>query len=121
MKNKLLIISTSIDLVRVAPDRIVYISADGNYSKLVQTDNEERMLSYQLGQIEKMLYSQLGREGDNFVRIGKSLIINRSYISYINIPKQRLVLSDVTSFSHTVTASKEALKELKEHIEKEAR
>jgi DNA-binding LytR/AlgR family response regulator len=119
--KKQLTISTSIDLVRIAPDRIVYISADGNYSRLVQADNEERVLSYQLGQIEKMISSQLGSEGNVFIRIGKSLIINRSYINYINIPKQKLVLSDVTSFSHSVTASKEALKELKELIEKEAK
>lgn len=114
-----LVISTSIDLVRIAPERIVYIASDGNYSTLMQTDNEVRMLSYQLGQIEKMISSQLEKEGNIFIRIGKSLIINRSYIYYINIPKQKLTLSDVASFSHTVTASKEALKQLKELIEKE--
>ena len=119
--KKQLIISTSIDLVRIAPDNIVYIASDGNYSTLVQTDNEVRMLSYQLGQIEKMMSSQLGSEGNIFIRIGKSLIINRSYIYYINIPKQKLILSDVASFSHTVTASKEALKQLKELIEKEVK
>ena len=119
MKRQL-IISTSIDLVRIAPERIVYISSDGNYSTLVQTDGEIRMLSYQLGQIEKMILSQLGSEGNNFIRIGKSLIINRSYIYYINISKQKLVLSDVASFNHTVTASKEALKQLKELLEQEA-
>ena len=119
--KKHLVISTSLDLVRVAPDRIVYIAADGNYSTLVQANNEERVLSFQLGQIEKMMYAQLGSEGNIFIRIGKCLVINRSYISYINIPKQRLILSDAASFSHTVTASKEALKELKELIEKEAK
>lgn len=115
---KQLIISTSIDLVRIAPHRIVYIASDGNYSTLVQTDGEVRMLSYQLGQIEKMISSQLGSEGNVFIRIGKSLIINRSYIYYINIPKQKLILSDTATFSHTVTASKEALKQLKELLEK---
>ena len=93
--KKQLVISTSIDLVCIAPERIVYISSDGNYSTLVQTDNEARMLSYQLGQIEKMISSQLGNEGNIFIRIGKSLIINRSYIYYLNIPKQKLILSDV--------------------------
>ena len=112
--KKQLVISTSIDLVRIAPDKIVYIASDGNYSTLVQTDNEVRMLSYQLGQIEKMISSQLGSEGNIFIRIGKSLIINRSYIYYITIPKQKLTLSDVASFNHSVTASKEALKQLKE-------
>ena len=119
--TKQLIISTSNDLVRIAPDRIVCVSSDGNYSTLVQADGEMRMLSFQLGQIEKMIASQLGSEGNSFIRIGKSLIINRSYIYYINVPKQKLVLSDVTTFSHTVTASREALKQLKELLEKEVK
>lgn len=119
--KKHLIISTSIDLVRIAPERIVYISSDGNYSTLVQTDNETRMLSYQLGQIEKMIGSQLGAEGKVFIRIGKSLIINSSYIYHINIPRQKLILSDVDKFNHTVQASKDALKQLKELLEQEAK
>lgn len=118
--KKQLVISTSIDLVRIAPERIIYIASDGNYSTLVQTDGEVRMLTFQLGQIERMIADQLGAEGNNFIRIGKSLIINRSYIYYINVPKQKLTLSDVASFSHTVAASKEALRQLKELIEKEA-
>ena len=117
--KKQLLISTSVDLVRIAPDRIVYIAADGNYSTLVQADKEVRMLSFQLGQIEKIMQSQLGSDGNMCIRIGKSLIINRSFISYINIPRQKLTLSDVATFSHTVTASKEALRELKELIERE--
>ena len=116
-----LIISTSNDLVRIAPDRIVYISSDGNYSTLIQADGDIRMLSFQLGQIEKMIASQLGVEGNIFIRIGKSLIINRSYIYYINVPKQKLVLSDVETVNHAVTASREALKQLKEFLEKEGR
>ena len=116
-----LIISTSNDLVRIAPDRIVYISSDGNYSTLIQADGDIRMLSFQLGQIEKMIASQLGVEGNIIIRIGKSLIINRSYIYYINVPKQKLVLSDVETVNHTVTASREALKQLKEFLEKEGR
>ena len=119
--KKQLIISTSIDLVRIAPERIVYIASDGNYSTLIQSDGEMRMLSFQLGQIEKMISSQLGSDGYSFLRIGKSLIINRSYIYNINISKQKLTLSDVSSFSHTVTASKEALKQLKELLEKECK
>ena len=44
-----LVLSTSIDLVRITPDGIVYIASDGNYSTLVQADGETRMLSFQLG------------------------------------------------------------------------
>ena len=118
---KYLIVTTSNDLVRIAPNCIVYVASDGNYSTLVQTDGEIRMLSYQLGQIEKMIATQLGAEGNMFIRIGKSLIINRSYIYYINVPKQKLILSDIATVNHTVVASKEALKQLKELLEKEAK
>lgn len=116
-----LIISTSVELVRIAPEKIVYIASDGNYSTLMQTDNEVRMFTFQLGQIEKMISSQLGNEGNVFIRIGKSLIINRSYIYHINISKQKLILADIATFSHTVSASKEALKQLKELLEKEVK
>ena len=68
--------------------------------------------------IEKMIADQLGSAGNRFIRIGKSIIINRSYVYYINVTKQKLTLSDIRTFSHTVSASKEALKQLKEEIEK---
>ena len=111
---KQLIISTAYDLVQIAPENVVYISSDGNYSTLVQTDGEMRMVSYQLGQIEKTI----SEHGRLFIRIGKSIIINRSYVYYLNVTRQKLTLSDARTFSHTVTASKEALKQLKEEIEK---
>ncbi|MBQ5357808.1 MAG: LytTR family transcriptional regulator [Alistipes sp.] len=119
--RKHFIISTSLDLVRIAPEHIIYISSDGNYSTLFQTDGETRILSFQLGDIERMIESQLGAEGKVFARIGRSLIINLSYVYYINIPKQKLILSDADRFSHTVTASKEALKQVKEFLEKEVK
>jgi DNA-binding LytR/AlgR family response regulator len=114
-----LIISTANDLVRIAPEHIIYISSDGNYSTLVQTDGELRMVSYQLGQIEKMIYAQLDKDAEQFIRIGKSLIINKYYIYYINVTRQKLTLSDNKTFNHSVSASKEALKQLKEYLEKD--
>ena len=121
MLKKYLIISTATDLVRIAPDKIVFISSDGNYCNLVQVDNETRLLTFQLGQIENIIHDQLGTEGLMFVRIGRGLIINRNYIYYINIQSQKLILSDNSRFTHTVSASKEALKLLKELTEKEAK
>ena len=121
MLKKCLIISTANDLVRVAPDKIVYISSDGNYCNLMLTDNETRLLSVQLGQVETMIHDQLGTEGLLFIRIGRGLIINRNYIYYINIQSQKLILGDNQRFFHTVSASKDALKQLKELVEKEVK
>lgn len=119
--KKRLIISTSVDLVRIAPEHIVYISSDGNYSTLVQTDGEARMISYQLGQIADMIDLQLGAEGKAFIRIGRSLIVNSFYIYHINLSRQKLILSDVDRFHHTLQASKDALTKVKEFLEKEAK
>lgn len=118
--GRFLVFSTGLDLVRVASDKVVYISSDGNYSTLVTADGELRLLSFQLGQIEQIMGKQLGQIGNCFIRIGKSLIINRSYIYYIHVNHQKLILSDSVTFSHTLSASKEALKQLKDLIEREA-
>lgn len=117
--GKYIVISTTVDLVRIAPESVVYISSDGNYSTLIQTDGLSRILTVQLGQLEALIAKQLGTDGNVFIRIGKSLIINRNYIYYINIPRQQLVLSDARTVSHRVTASKDALRQLKELVEKE--
>ena len=53
----------------------------------------------------------------DFVRVGKSIIININYLFFINIPRQQLLLKDGIALQ-TQTASKEALKLLKEHIDR---
>ena len=71
-----IVISTSVDLVRVATEGVVYISSDGNYSTLIQADGGSRILTVQLGQLETLIARQLETDGNVFIRIGKSLIIN---------------------------------------------
>jgi DNA-binding LytR/AlgR family response regulator len=117
-KENYLTITNSNELVRVATERIVYISSDGNYSTLVQSDKIERVFSVNLGDMLKLIESQLKAEAQTFIRIGKSLIINRNYIYSINPTKQQLILSD-NCFQHyfELSASKEALKQLKTYIE----
>jgi DNA-binding LytR/AlgR family response regulator len=113
-----LTITNSNELVRIATERIVFISSDGNYSTLVQTDKVKRVFSINLGDMLKLIESQLKAEAQTFIRIGKSLIINRNYIYCIHPAKQQLVLSD-KGFQHYFeqSASKEALKQLKTYIE----
>lgn len=109
------------ELIRVNPDNIVFISSDGNYSTLVLSDGESRILTMQLGQLEKLIENQLGSAGGTFIRIGRSLIINRVYVYYINLPQQKLILSNQMGVNHTLSASKEALRTLKELFEQEVK
>lgn len=55
-----------------------------------------------------------------FIRVGKSLIVNKKYINVINISTQELLLSGSRlSVEFKLRASKDALKELKDQIELE--
>ncbi|MDR1737818.1 MAG: LytTR family transcriptional regulator [Candidatus Symbiothrix sp.] len=110
--------SNSDELVRVTPDRIVYITADGNYSTLMLTGEKQHVFSINLGEIQKRLENQLKAESQQFIRIGKSLIINCNYIYSIHIGKQRLILAD-RQFQHhyELSASRDALRELKSVVE----
>ena len=118
--KKILIISTTNELIRVKPERVVYISSDGNYSTIILNDRTEHVFTFNLSQCQKIIEAQLKEEASTFIRIGKSLIINRDYIYKINITKQLLVLSDMSfNESFNLVASKEALKPLKILLEKE--
>ena len=64
----------------------------------------------------------MGREAQAFIRIGKSLIVNRRYIYRVNVQRQHLVMSDLTeNQAFTLQASKEALRQLKALLEAEGR
>lgn len=117
--SKNLLFSTSTELIRVPADSVVYISADGNYSSIKMADGGEYVLTLQLGQMEKRI-AEMVDEGDNrFVRIGKSLIVNHEYLTFINPTRQKMILSNGRTFRYELSASREALKALKELIEKE--
>ena len=51
------------------------------------------------------------------VQKGQSVIININYLHFINIPRQQLLLKDGVDVQ-SQSASKEALKLLKEHIDR---
>lgn len=103
--------------MRVPSDRLVYISSDGNYSNVVTIDNKSRLVCLQLGQIEDIIGNQLGDKGGNFLRLGRSLIINTDYIYLVDVAKQQLILSDCTGCWHELTASREVLAKLKAYME----
>ena len=122
-------ISTSTELVRVATDEIVYVRADGNYSDLVLTNGQSRKMTFQLHFFDEV-FQQL--QNNFFIRVGRSLIVNKRFIYVINLTEQQLILSGggikesivfygQSKFdkSKDVSLSRDALKQLKELIENE--
>ena len=122
-------ISTSTELVRVATDEIVYVRADGNYSDLVLTNGKSRKMTFQLHFFEE-IFQQL--QNNTFVRVGRSLIVNKRYIYVINLTEQQLILSGgelkepivfygqpKAESPQNITLAREGLKQLKELLENE--
>ena len=112
-----IIISKGTEFLRVPQDKLVYISSEGNYSNVVTVDNRQRLVTFQLGQLEGMIGEQLGEKGSHFLRIGRSLIINIDYIYLIDVSKQQLALSDCAGCYHELSASREVLIKLKAYME----
>ena len=115
--SKRIIISKGTELLRAPADCLMYVSSDGNYSNVVTSDGQSRLVTYQLGQIEDAINEQLGDEGMTFLRLGRGLIINTEYIYLVDVAKQVLILSDFHGSFHELSASKEVLAKLKAYIE----
>ena len=107
------------ELIRIPAESLVYIASEGNYSDIYTRDNEKRTVTIQLGAIEELIHKQFHTDGNLFVRIGKSLIVNMEFVHYINPAKRQIVLSDSHTFKFGLEASKEALRELKNYFEKQ--
>jgi DNA-binding LytR/AlgR family response regulator len=120
VSNKVLIISGVNELVRIKPERVVYVESDGNYSTMVLHDKTEQVFTMNLAHCQQLMEEQLGKEAMSFIRLGKQLIVNRAYIFKINVNKQQLIMSNAeVNNAFTLQASKEALKQLKALIESE--
>ena len=120
MGNKVLIISNANELVRIKPERVVYVVSDGNYSTMVLHDKTEQVFTMNLAHCQQLIEEQLGKEAETFIRIGKQLIVNRAYIFKVNPQKQQLIMSNMeVNHAFELQASKEALKQLKALIESE--
>jgi DNA-binding LytR/AlgR family response regulator len=109
-------ITTSIEHYRIPTEDIAFIKADGNYCDVHLFNGEKLTLTFQLHYFEE----QLGRLKNNFfIRVGKSLIVNRNYILSVNTSMQTLYLMNhrMNSLIILEKVSKEPLKELKTKLE----
>ena len=99
---------------------MVYVTSDGNYSTFVLHDKSKHLFTMNLSHCQQLIEKQLGKEATQFIRIGKQLIVNRSYIFKVNVSKQQLIISDMNvNEAFLLQASKEALKQLKMLMESE--
>uniref|UniRef100_UPI003216D0F1 LytR/AlgR family response regulator transcription factor n=1 Tax=uncultured Draconibacterium sp. TaxID=1573823 RepID=UPI003216D0F1 len=92
----------------VAVNEVLYLEADSNYSLLVLNNGKKIMSSVNLGRIYKQFPE------NNFVRISRKHIVNKTYLTFINFCKRYCVVSH-KSTEHQLEVSVK-IKELKKEL-----
>ncbi len=114
-KTSYLYFNTRDELTRINLYDVAYFEADGNYTHVILTNGCKTTILVSLSAIEHLIDNQLAGKVRFFVRIGRSYIVNSNHIFQINVLKQKLILTDVSSTNvFTLNIAKEALKALKE-------
>ena len=112
----ILYFNTRDEMLRVDLRKVLYFKADRNYTDVYFVNGVHVTLPTGLMSIEQMLENdKLRGRTMPFVRLGRSLIVNISYILHINVLEQELTLSDMTMPGcQRIAVAKEALRKLKE-------
>lgn len=85
--GKYLVIETTASLLRIPLESLVYVKAEGNYSRIftvldVVKGSKGTLVTYKLGWIHNSLSDVIGDvESKTIVRAGKSHIINLDFVS----------------------------------------
>lgn len=107
------------ELVVLELDKIAYMQADGNYTRIVYIEGMETIVALGLSKMEELIRKTMPREAQGpFARLGRSFIVNQNFLTHINVLKQRLTLSDCQSHSYTLDMPKSLLKAYKELLRK---
>lgn len=112
-------ITTNSEIIRIPSDEIVFIKGDGNYSNIFLSNGKKENV---ISQLHNVMDKLSDFDYCPFYRVGKSLIVNRDFIFKVNPGLQKLILSNSRLEKDIlITASKEALKDLKDKLENEGK
>ncbi len=81
------------ELVAVDFDQVAVIQADGNYTHLIYMNKREVTLSLGISKVAEVLQRR-HPQARQFLRIGRSCIINHAFTERIDILRQFVVLAD---------------------------
>lgn len=95
--------------ILVETSQLMYILADGNYSKLCMLQDKIETISLNIGSVFKML------PDNEFFRINRSVIVNIQYLTRVDRKNSICILEDYNQ-THTFHISRTRIKELEDHL-----
>jgi DNA-binding LytR/AlgR family response regulator len=115
--KELIFSNSGTELLKVRPEDIIYIEADGNYCRMHLRGGFEQQLWFNRQRFISIISKQLRDEKPTFIVVGRSYIINLAYIFRINPVQSELTLFDSSKPEQiSLHASQEALNKLKKEI-----
>ena len=115
--KELIFSNSGTELLKVRPEDIEYIEADGNYCRMYLRGGFEQQLWFNRQRFISIISKQLRDEKPTFIVVGRSYIINLAYIFRINPVQSELILFDSSKPEQiSLHASQEALNKLKKEI-----
>ncbi len=103
------------ELIIIDLQKLACMQASGNYTQVLYIGAKGPLVGIGLSKLEE--YIKLAWPADRpspMIRLGRSLIINQSYVTQVNILSQKLVLSDCEGHVITLEAPKPILKQYKD-------
>lgn len=107
-----LFFDTRDELTCIDTDQIAVVQANGNYSRVVYITKREVMLTHGITKLEEILKSY-NSKNNRFIRLGRSIIINHSFLHKIDVLKQQLILCDGGKNEIRIKIPKQILKSYK--------
>lgn len=101
------------ELIVLETNEIAYIEANGNYSCIMFMKGGKKLLAITLSKLESLICLSNEDVSRNFVRIGRSIIINQDYLTCVSLLKKEIVLSDYSGHVFVLPMSKFLLKKYK--------
>ncbi|MCF8371872.1 MAG: LytTR family DNA-binding domain-containing protein [Bacteroidales bacterium] len=101
--------NTRAGFILINPLEIVYCQAEGNYTKIVLTNEKSHIIPQQIGSIESILKSEF------LYRVGRSYIINLNCLISVD-RKKRICILDVKGKEMVIKIPKSNLIELERNL-----
>lgn len=106
--------NTRDELTRINLDEVMYASSDGNYVQLFLRSGRRLSLLASMQNLEQLVTDIPDRR---FIRIGRSHLINTTYLSQVNSLRRTIILADdETKETATISVSKDSIRLLRQHI-----
>lgn len=103
------------ELLIIDLQKLACLQASGNYTQVLYIGAKGPLVGIGLSKIEEYLKRAWPADRPSpMIRLGRSLIINQSYVTQVSILSQKLVLSDCEGHNITLEAPKPILKQYKD-------